>query len=333
MSQTAKKWTRAKDFVGVPKVDDFKLDEETVSLSLKPGEVVTEALYLTVDPYMRGMPFNIGDTMFGEQVARVKVSNNPDFPEGCLVVAPVGWRTLTLVSNPQKPSIFGPLLRRIPDMGDLSPSLALGCLGMPGLTAYFGLLDRGQPKAGEVVLVSAAAGAVGSVVGQIAKIKGCTVIGSAGTKEKCDWVKSLGFDHVFNYKETSVDEALKEFAPNGIDLHFDNVGGDFSYAVLQNHLKTCGRVVMCGAISMYNSTDKLERSAYRFIIYKQLDILGVIVSQYKDRFSEGLEQLLQWVKEGKIKYRETVTEGFERMPEAFISLFQGANIGKAVVKA
>nr|KAG5708747.1 hypothetical protein BaRGS_031901 [Batillaria attramentaria] len=200
------------------------------------------------------------------------------------------------------------------------------------MTAYFGLLDRGQPKAGETVLVSGAAGAVGSVVGQIAKIKGCKVIGSAGSKEKCDWLIELGFDHVFNYKETDVQEALKKFAPEGIDLYFDNVGGDFSYSVYENNMKFGGRIVVCGAISQYNDREQKQRTTVGFIIYKQLTILGIIVAAYKDRWSEGVSQMMQWVKEGKIKYRETFTDGFEHMPEAFISLFKGGNIGKAVVR-
>lgn len=333
MSGTAKKWTVAKPFVGIPKVDDFKLVEEPVSFSLKPGEIIVEALYLTVDPYMRSRAMEPGTLMPGEQIGRVKVSRNADYPEGTIVLAYLGWRSLSLVSKPDEPSFFGQMVRKLPDFEDLPLSLSLGCLGMPGLTAYFGLLDRGRVKAGETVLVSGAAGAVGSVVGQIAKVKGCTVIGSAGSQAKCDWLKELGFDHVFNYKETTVDEALKKFAPNGIDIHFDNVGGEFSYTVMSNHLKFGARVVVCGAISQYNNTEDKEPSIFKFVIYKQLDVLGVIVVAFKDRFPEALTQLMQWVKEGKLKYRETVTEGFEHMPEAFISLFKGANTGKAVVKA
>ncbi|KAK7102806.1 prostaglandin reductase 1-like [Littorina saxatilis] len=333
MAQTAKKWTLAKAFEGTPKPSDFKLEEESISFNLKPGEILVEAIYLTVDPYMRGAGVEPGQTMIGEQVARVKVSNNPAYPEGTLVLSYLGWRSLTVVPKPEEASRLGPLVRKLPDFGDLPASLAIGCLGMPGLTAYFGLLDRGKVKAGDTVLVNAAAGAVGSVVGQIAKIKGCTVIGSAGSKEKCDWLKEIGFDHVFNYKETSVDDTLKKFAPDGIDLYFDNVGGDYTYAVLQNHIKFAGRVVVCGAISQSNDIEKKERSTYRFIIYKQLNILGLIVVAYKDRVPEGVTQLMQWVKEGKIKYKETITKGFERMPEAFIDLFKGGNIGKAIVKA
>ncbi|XP_076448529.1 prostaglandin reductase 1-like isoform X2 [Babylonia areolata] len=276
-------------------------------------------------------PQNVGDTLFGDQVGRVKVSNNVDFPEGTLVLSFLGWRTLTVLSNPEAPAVFGALVRKLPDFGDLPPSLALGCVGMPGLTAYFGLLEKGEAKAGDVVLVSAAAGAVGSVVGQIAKIKGCTVIGSAGSKEKCDWLKELGFDHVFNYKETAVDEALKQFAPGGIDLYFDNVAGDFSYAVLQNHMKVRGRVVCCGSISEYN-TGKRGQSVYQKVTNKTLDLRDMAIAKFKNRYSEGMPHLLQWVKEGKLKYRETVMEGIERVPEAFISLFLGGNTGKMVVK-
>ncbi|KAL8599524.1 hypothetical protein ACOMHN_065963 [Nucella lapillus] len=332
MSKTAKKWVLAKEYEGVPKLEDFKLVEEPISFSLKPGEIVIEAIFLTVDPYMR-LWSKVGETLIGEQVARVKVSNHPSYPEGSLVLAAVGWRSLTRVTNTEEPCTFGPMVRLLPDFGGLCPSLGLGCLGMTGITAYFGLLDRGQLKSGEVVLVSGAAGAVGSVAGQIAKIKGCTVIGSAGSEEKCKWLKELGFDHVFNYKVTSVDDALKQFAPGGIDLHFDNVGGDFAYTVMKNHMKALSRVVSCGAISQYNNTTDSERSIYMPVIYKQLDVRGMLVGFFKDRFPEAVKDLLPWVQQGKLKYRETVTEGFERMPEAFISLFHGANTGKAVVKA
>ncbi|KAL8613045.1 hypothetical protein ACOMHN_008814 [Nucella lapillus] len=218
----------------------------------------------------------------GEQVARVKVSNNPEYPEGTLVLAHIGWQTLSLVPNPEglHPVFKKPVIGKLPDLGDLSPSLGLGCLGMPGLTAYFGLLDRGQAKPGEVVLVSGAAGAVGSVVGQIAKIK---------------------------------------------------VGGQFLYTVLQNHMKTQGRVVSVGYISQYNN-EKIDHNILVPIIFKHLDVRGLFLSVYNDRLYEATKQLLKWIREGKLKYRETVTEGFDRMPQAFISLFQGGNTGKAIVK-
>jgi len=338
MSETGRKWTVATPFHGVPKLSDFRLVEEQVSKSLKPGAILVEALFWTVDPYMRARVTEAtesGTQMPGEQVCRVKVSNNESYPEGTLLLAFLGWRTLTVLDDPENlPGLGGMGVRRLPkDLGDVSPSLALGCLGMPGVTAYYGILDRGRIKSGETVLVSGAAGAVGSVVGQIAKIKGCTVIGSAGTKAKCDWLKELGFDHVFNYKETTVDDALKQFAPGGIDCYFDNVGGDFSWHVLKDHIKFCGRVVVCGAISQYNDTEHKEKSTFGSIIYKQLDVLGLIVVAYKDRFPEAITQLAQWLKEGKLKYRETVTEGFDKMPQAFIDLFKGGNTGKAIIKA
>ncbi|PVD24196.1 hypothetical protein C0Q70_14666 [Pomacea canaliculata] len=312
MTTIAKKWTLAKQFDGEPKVSDFKLVDEELSTALTPGAILLEALYLTVDPYMRIREYKIGDTLFGEQIARVKVSNNPNFPEGALVLAFLGWRSHTLVPHPEEEIVFGLGVRLLPDFGDLSPSLGIGCLGLTGLTAYFGLLDRGNPKPGETLLVSGAAGAVGSIVGQIGKIKGLKVIGSAGSRDKCEWLKEVGFDHVFNYKERTVDEALKEFAPEGVDLYFDNVtnvGGDFAYDVMK------------------------KRSTKGFIIYKQLTILGIMVIAYTKRFTEGVTELLQWVKEGKLQYKETITDGFENMPSAFISLFRGGNTGKAVVKA
>ncbi|PVD24195.1 hypothetical protein C0Q70_14665 [Pomacea canaliculata] len=334
MSVKSKRWTVAKMFEGEPKMSDFQLVEEEIPTALKPGEVLVEALYLTVDPYMRWRSYEAGETLIGEQVGRIKVSNNSNFPEGTLVLAYTGWRTHSLVSNTEENTFLGPIVKSLPDFGELSPSLAIGCLGMPGLTAYFGLLERGEVKAGETVLVSAAAGAVGSVVGQIAKIKGCKVIGSAGSDEKCDWLKEIGFDHVFNYKTQTVDDALTEFAPEGVDVYFDNVGGDFTYDVLKSHIKFGGRIVACGSVSSYNKSEdeRTERSIAKFVIYKELNIRGFIIGAHVKRFAEGLSEMLRWVREGKIKYKETVTEGFENMPNAFISLLRGGNIGKALVK-
>ncbi|PVD24194.1 hypothetical protein C0Q70_14664 [Pomacea canaliculata] len=315
MGLRCKKWTLARTFHGEPKLSDFQLVEEEISAELQPGEVLVEALYLTVDPYMR-----------------IKLSKNLDYPEGSLVLAYTGWRTHTVVSNPKKKAPFGTLIKPLPDLGDLPLSLALGCLGMPGLTAYFGVLDKGQVKCGETVLVNAAAGAVGSVAGQIVKIKGCKVIGSTGTDTKCDWLREIGFDHVFNYKTKRVDDALKEFAPQGVDVYFDNVGGDFSSDVMRNHMKAGGRVVEVGSISEYNDTESKERSISKFVADKHLSIRGMSVSRYVDRYPQALAELLKWIREGKLKYKETITEGFEHMPNAFISLFRGGNIGKAVVR-
>nr|KAG5690523.1 hypothetical protein BaRGS_008950 [Batillaria attramentaria] len=316
---TGKAWQLARNYEGTPKLTDFKLIEEKLPATLRDGEILVEALYLSVDPYMR-----------------VKASKNPKFPVGSLVQFHHGWRTQAVISPTMENNdgtYGGLMLQRVPDLGGLSPSLALGVLGMPGLTAYFGLEGKEkEPKPGETVVVSGAAGAVGSVAGQIAKIKGAAkVIGSAGTDEKCDLLRKYGFDHVFNYKKMKVDDAMKKFAPEGVDLYFDNVGGDFSWAVIQN-MKKGGRVMVCGSISTYNDTKPSGHNLYEPMIFKKLTFYGVLGWDSYDQFPEGVAQLLKWIKEGRLQYQETITNGFEKMPEAFISLFKGANTGKAIVK-
>ncbi|KAK7465033.1 hypothetical protein BaRGS_00037772 [Batillaria attramentaria] len=328
-SANIKRWRKVKEFTGEPKLSDFDLVEEQMSTDLQTGEILLEALFLSLDPYMRIEPEHLGPdkTMFSEQVGRVVASKNPAYPVGCVVVAFVGWRTLTVLS-PDQPSLFGSLGRRVPDMGNLPASLALGCVGMTGLTAYFGV-ERGQPQGGQTVLVSAAAGAVGSVAGQIAKMKGCTVVGSAGSKEKCNWLKQLGFDHVFNYKETTVDEALKSCVPHGIDLYIDSVGGNYTYDVVKGHMKVDGRIVVLGAISTYNSDEPLVRDWSLYLVDKQLTVIGTNVARHTDRWHHATTQLLHW---GKLHYRETITKGFQHAPQAFIDLMRGRNIGKALVQ-
>ncbi|XP_046571424.1 prostaglandin reductase 1-like [Haliotis rubra] len=269
----------------------------------------------------------------GEQVARVSESKIKHYPVGCLVQMYSGWRSRSLINATNRKDTEEIHLLKVPDLGKLEPSLALGILGMPGMTAYFGFLELCQPKAGDTVLVNGAAGAVGSAVGQIAKIKGCKVIGFAGSKEKCDWVKSLGFDHVFNYKEQDIDKSLKEAAPDGIDCYFDNVGGTFTSKALQ-HMKMFGRMSVCGCISVYNTTQPpLTPDPLMTILYKQLRVEGFEVLRWETRFPEGKAQMKKWIDEGKVKYRETVQDGFDNMPKIFMSLLKGANIGKMIVKA
>lgn len=213
--------------------------------------------------------------------------------------------------------------------------VALGQLGSTGNTAYFGFLDVCQPKAGEVVVVSGAGGAVGNVVGQIAKIKRCKVIGITGSDEKCAWLTNeLGFDHAVNYKTDSVSDKLKEFAPDGVDCYFDNVGGEISANVL-DQMRLYGRVSVCGTISTYNvpmSEWPKVPMLQPIILLKRLTIKGFHVSSYYDKWFDGINQMKQWTEEGKIKYHETVTDGFENMPQAFIDMLQGKNTGKAIVK-
>lgn len=221
----------------------------------------------------------------------------------------------------------------LPEFGALPSSLALGTLGMPGNTAYFGFLDICKPKTGEVVAVSAAGGAVGSLVGQIAKLKGCKVIGFAGSDEKCKWLeKELGFDKVINYKRDNVEQLIKEAAPDGIDCYFDNVGGMLSYHIIEQ-MRDYGRISWCGAISTYNGNFEMVPSFGTFH-RRRLVMEGFQVSdsRFTDRWMEGIQSMLKWVQEGKIKYHETVTDGFENMPKAFIEMLRGDSIGKAVVK-
>lgn len=245
----------------------------------------------------------------------------------------LGCRTHTVfnpndVSDHIKPYI-------LPSFGKLPLSLGLGHLGVTGLTAYFGFLDICAPKKGEVVVVSGAAGAVGSVVGQIAKIKGCKVIGIAGSDAKCTWLsKDLGFDHVINYKTESVAESLKKIAPDGIDCFFDNVGGDISSTVFAQ-MRELGRISVCGSISLYNlpfTEWPTVPLMLPLLIGKQMKIQGFLVNQFWDKWFDGIDQLQRWTNEGKLKYKETVTNGFENIPHALIDLLNGKNVGKSVVK-
>ncbi|ODM99750.1 Prostaglandin reductase 1 [Orchesella cincta] len=222
----------------------------------------------------------------------------------------------------------------LPDLKGLPDSYALGACGLTGLSAYFGLIKVCQPKSGETVVVSSAAGAVGSLAGQIAKIKGCKVVGFAGSEEKVSWIKDeLGFKFAFNYKEVHADSILKKYAVEGVDCYFDSVGGEFTYNVLRN-MNEFGRVALCGAISTYNDPkDNKVPFDYQSMIYKQLRLEGFMVNRWFSEFPEGVGQLAEWIHQGKLKVRETKTQGFENMPQAFLDLFKGKNFGKAIVVA
>ncbi|XP_040819071.1 prostaglandin reductase 1 [Ochotona curzoniae] len=325
----AKRWTLKTQFHGFPKNSDFEL--KTVDLPpLNNGEVLLEALFLSVDPYMRlaSKRLKEGDTMMGEQVARVVESKNPTFPVGTIVLVHAGWATHSISDG----QALQKVLAEWPD--SLSLSLALGTVGMPGLTAYFGLLNICGVKGGETVLVNAAAGAVGAVVGQIAKLKGCRVVGSAGSDEKVEYLKKIGFDFAFNYKTvTSLEETLKKAAPDGYDCYFDNVGGEFTNTVIKQ-MKKFGRVAMCGAISMYNSTGQLlPGPSPEHMIYGEIRIEAFLCTRWQGEVKQkALKELLKWVLEGKIQYREYVIEGFDNMPAAFMGMLKGDNVGKAIVK-
>lgn len=325
---------------GFPRKDDFTLKEEQLP-PCGDGEVIAAAEYVSVDPYLRyrARQIELDTVMTGTAVCRVIESRNSEWPEGSYLVHNTGWRTHTLLKKEslESSSYFGGCFR-LPDYHGLPRSLSLGALGMPGNTAYFGLLEICKPKEGETVLVNCAAGAVGSLVVQIAKLKGCKVIGFTGSDEKVSYLMEIGADHAFNYKTTPIGEALEKAAPEKINCYFDNVGGQFTAEALPHMADFC-RIAVCGAISTYNDESKdigkiSMTSPYSeaTILWKQLRIEGFIVVHWQDRWTEGIEQIKQWITEGKIKYRETITDGFDKVPDAFIGLFSGENIGKAVVK-
>lgn len=320
--------------VGYPKTSDFNLVEAAMPTPGE-GEVLVKSLYLSVDPYMRGRinqaksyaaNVQIGGVMVGGVIAEVAASKHADFEVGDIVNAHIGWQEYGVAGGGE--------LRKI-DPGLAPISTGAGILGMPGLTAYFGLLEVGKLQEGETVFVSGAAGAVGSVVGQIAKIKGCRVVGTAGTDEKVAYIlDELGFDAAFNYKNVSDYTAkLAELCPDGIDVYFDNVGGRITDAVFPN-LRIKGRVVICGQISQYNLENPEVGPRFLWnLITKRARIEGFLVFEFADRHAEALVQMGEWVQQGKLKYRETIAEGgIAAAPAAFISMLKGGNIGKQLVK-
>ena len=317
-------------FVGSPKPEDFDLVEEELP-SLTDGDIQFRALFLSVDPYMRPYTMRMTPpfTMIGGAVGVVEQSKNPEFPVGCTIVHRAGWVERGVV-NPEKMGT----VKKASDMGNLSKSLLLGVCGMPGNTAYFGLTEVCEAKKGDTVVVSGAAGAVGNLVGQIAKNIGCRVIGFAGTEEKCAWLKTIGFDEAFNYKKCGVAESLAKAAPNGVDCYFDNVGGEMSAAVMAA-MNTRGRVAVCGAISHYNEVGGYSKTTdvLPLCVFKELRVEGFLVGRWADRWMEGVSAMAAMVMKGEVKVHETVVEGFAKMPQAFMGLFTGDNTGKMIVKA
>lgn len=316
---------------GMPAVENFQIVETPVP-EPGPGEVLRRTLWLSVDPYMRGRmstaksyaePAKLGEPMVGQTVSQVVASNDPRFAPGDFVLGFDGWQSFAS-GDPKG-------LRKLdPKHGPLS--YALGVLGMPGLTSYVALLDIGQPKAGETVVVSAAAGAVGSIAGQIAKLKGCRVVGTAGSDEKCEWVtRELGFDACINYKTADLREALKEACPDGIDVYFDNVAGAVLEAVMRR-INQNARIVLVGLISTYNDAKPQPGPNLTPLLVKRARIEGMLVFDHVHRMPDFLRDMAQWLREGKVRYREDVVEGLENAPRAFIGLFAGENMGKRVVK-
>jgi len=318
---------------GMPKPSDFKLVESPVP-EPGDGEFLVRTLYVSVDPYMRGRmndaksyapPVQIGEVMGAGAVAKVAASKNPQFQAGDVVEGFFGWQQYA-ISN-------GTGMRKL-DPSLAPASTALGVLGIPGLTAYFGLLEIGKPRAGETVVVSGAAGAVGSAVGQIAKIKGCRAVGIAGSDEKVAWLRDeLGFDAAFNYKTTtSYTAKLAELCPKGVDVYFDNVGGTITDAVFPL-INVHARIAVCGQIAQYNA-NKPEPGPRLLghLIVKQARAEGFLVFQYAARYAEGLTEMAAWLKAGKLKYREQFVDGIENAPSAFIGMLQGENTGKQLVR-
>lgn len=322
--------------VGEPKDENFKLVENTISEPVE-GDVVLRTIYLSLDPYMRGrmsdaksyaQPVQIGGVMEGGAVSEVVASRHHEFKPGDFVVAYTGWQSYSVAN--------GSLLIKI-DPNSAPLSTALGVLGMPGMTAYTGLLNIGQPKEGETVVVAAASGAVGAIVGQIAKIKGCRVVGIAGGKRKCDYVvQELGFDACIDHKDSNLAELLKTACPKGIDIYFENVGGAVFEAVFPL-LNDFARIPVCGLISNYNDTapppgPNMVPSLLRAILMKRLAFRGFIVSDFVAQRQDFLKDTAQWIRQGQVKYLEDVVDGLENAPKAFQGLLRGENFGKLVVR-
>jgi hypothetical protein len=319
--------------VGYPRESDFRLVEAAVP-EPGAGEFLVRVVYLSLDPYMRGRmsdarsyvpPVALGDVMEGGTVGEVVRSSHPGFAVGDIVEGRLGWQEYAVSA--------GKGVRKV-DPSAAPISTALGVLGMPGLTAYFGLLEVGQPKPGETVVVSAASGAVGGLVGQIAKLKGCRAVGLAGSDAKVEYITGeLGYDAGINYRTApDLDGALRAACPSGIDVYFDNVGGRIAEAV-SRHVNLFARIAVCGLISQYNLTEpELAPRNERFVLVNRVRIQGFIVFDFAARYREGLAQLTDWVRQGKLKYREDIVDGLERAPGALIGLLQGSNFGKVVVR-
>ena len=312
--------------------DNWSLTEEPVS-DASDGHFVVKVLYISLDPAMRGWmndrrsyvpPVQIGDVMRALAAGRVVESKHPDYSEGDHVVGLFGVQEYATSDG-------AGVIKVDPNMVELP--VYLGALGMPGMTAYFGLLDVGRPQEGDTVVVSGAAGGVGTVTGQIAKIKGCRVIGIAGGEEKCRYiVDELGFDAAIDYKSDDVRAALKEHCPKGIDVYFDNVGGEILDIVL-GRLARGARIVICGAISQYNADGRMRGpSNYMSLLVNRARMEGFVVFDYADRYMEAAMEMAGWMAEGKLKTREHIVEGFESFPETLQKLFTGENIGKLVLK-
>jgi NADPH2:quinone reductase len=332
-TETNRAFLLAERPTGMPDADTFELDERPIP-EPGPGEALVRTLYLSVDPYMRGRmrdaesyadPWEVGEPMEAGVVGEVVESNGADFEPGAVVTGQLEWADYATAP--------GPALTEVdPDRAPITTYL--GVLGMPGNTAYFGVNEVAQPRAGDTFVVTGAAGAVGSVAGQIAKLNGARVVGFAGSDAKIEFIEDeLGFDAGINYKETDdYASALAEAAPDGVDAYFDNVGGPITDAVFRQ-LNVDARVAVCGQIALYNATEvPTGPRKLATLIQSRATVEGFLVSDFSERFSEATRQLGRWVQSGDVQYRETVTEGLENAPEAFLGLFEGENVGKQLVK-
>ncbi len=309
--------------------DNFRIEQASVPQPGE-GEVLVRNLWLSLDPYMRGRMsdaksyvkgVDIGEVMVGQTVGEVVESKNEKLKKGDHVMTQLGWQ------------LYGTTKEATRVDGSRVPlSCYLGVVGMPGMTAYFGLQDIGQPKPGETVVVSAASGAVGSVVGQLAKIWGCRAVGIAGGKQKCDYVtRELGFDACIDYKAGDLHRGLKEACPKGVDVDFENVGGEILDTTLRL-MNTYSRIVICGLIAEYNATEAYGYKNLRAVLVKRIKLQGMIVFDWKDRYGEALKALAGYFAQGKLKYRESVVEGIENAPKGLIALLKGQNFGKQLVR-
>ena len=318
--------------VGFPTEEDFQIVESSIP-EPEEGEILVKVEWLSLDPYMRGRmndaksyasPVEIGEVMVGGAAGTVVNSRSPAFSVGDIVEGRLGWQSYALSD--------GSGVRKVDEsLGPLQTSI--GILGMPGLTAYFGFLDVCEPNPGETVVVSAASGAVGQIVGQIAKIMGCKVIGTAGSDSKVQYiVDELGFDSGINYKTQNVGETLDEECPEGIDVYFDNVGGLVTDAVM-DRLNVRARIAVCGQISQYNLKEPdLAPRNFGILTRSQAKMEGFLVFAYENRYDEGLNMMAKWIKEGKLRYREDVVEGLKNAPRTFIGMLNGENFGKTLIK-
>ena len=334
-NRTNRSWRLRQRPEGIIDENDLELVTDEIP-EIQEGQVLAKTIYFSLDPtnriwmsdidqYME--PVEIGDIMrAGGSLAIVEESKVPHVKVGDIVQGGMhgGWQEYFIIPGEEAAAI--PLVESIP------LTALISVLGFTGPTAYFGFLDIGQPKKGETVVVSAAAGAVGSIVCQIAKIKGCRVVGIAGSDEKCNWLKNdLKVDEVINYKKDDILESLKEKCPEGIDIYFENVGGETLDAAL-TLMNNYGRIPVCGLISMYNDWETPGPKMFRNILMKRLTVKGFLVSDYLDRYAESLQSLSEWMAEGKIQYKVDIVEGIENAPSAVNKLFTGENTGKLVIK-